>query len=323
MFRAIHPSRAGPGYRHKTSDCNAALQEMTNWREQKYPFSVYRYILRTPTLSPLRRLDRHLPRLRIATWNLARPIRNGHQKNARRLARIQEIDADIWVLTETISTLAIDGYSSVFAPSLANYHKEDESFTSVCSRWPIRQTLPTFDPYFAVCVEVDSSVGPMLVYGTIITYANDQGPNGTSRRWEEHRKSLAAQVADWQHLRRKFPNHSFCIAGDFNQSRDGTRWYADPQSVEFLTRALDESSMQCVTEMDMRAAELSRTSVDHICVSQNLGANVRRVGAWEGRTPDNCVMSDHNGVYADIDTEFTATSIREVRFSVLGPDDSL
>ncbi len=62
---------------------------------------------------------------------------------------------------------------------------------------------------------------------------------------------------------------------------------------------------------------LSRASVDHICVSHNLGANVRRVGAWEGRTPDNCVISDHNGLDADIDTEFTATSIRDVRFSVL------
>ena len=81
--------------------------------------------------------------------------------------------------------------------------------------------------------------------------------------------------------------------------------------------------MQCITEMDMRKEGLSRASVDHICVSQDLGAHIISVGAWEGRTPDNCVMSDHNGVYADIDTEFAVTSMREVRFSVAGPGESL
>jgi len=56
------------------------------------------------------------------------------------------------------------------------YHAVGESFAAIWSKWPIRRAVPTFDPYFAVCAEIDSPAGPLLVFGTIITYANDRGP---------------------------------------------------------------------------------------------------------------------------------------------------
>lgn len=246
-----------------------------------------------------------MSRLRIATWNLERPTQNGHFKNLRRIEKIREIDADLWVLTETHSAITLDGYASLASPSQPDYHSDGESFATIWSRWPIRGAVPTFDPYFAVCAEVDSPAGPMLVFGTIITYANDRGPHGNSRRWEEHRKSIDSHAADWRRLRGKFPGYLFCLAGDFNQSRDGSGWYEDAESLEKLSLALDQSSLQCVTELDMRANGLlqSRATVDHICLSQSLATRVLSVDAWEGTSGDGRKMSDHNGVVVDVDAQ--------------------
>lgn len=241
-----------------------------------------------------------MPKFRIATWNLERPKQNGNVKNQRRLEMLREIDADLWILTETHSTITLDGYHCLVTPAQPGYHAAGESFAAIWSRWPILRSIPTFDPYFAICAEIDSPVGPLLVFGTIITYANDRGIDGKSRRWEEHRKSIAAHAADWQRLRADFPDHLLCVAGDFNQSRDGSGWYEDPQSVANLSSALDQTSLRCVTELDMLAHGLSRATVDHICLSHPLAAVVQTLGAWEGHTKARERMSDHNGVFVDI-----------------------
>lgn len=240
--------------------------------------------------------------LRIATWNLERPSLRGHTRNPRLLSRLLATDADLWVLTETNRAIALDGYAALASPSVAGYHRDGENFTTLWSRWPILQALPTFNPALAVCAEIASPAGPLIVFGTIITYANDPGPLKTARRGEEHRKSIDAHAADWQALRQRFPDHHFCVAGDFNQSRDGSGWYADAESVDKLSAALRQSALHCVTDTDMRAAGLlhSRASVDHICLSEPLAARVSHLGAWEGRDHDGLRMSDHNGVVIDI-----------------------
>ncbi len=244
-----------------------------------------------------------MSKLRIATWNLERPTENGHLRNVRRIKKIREIDADLWVLTETHAAITLDGYTSLASQSLPGYHANGESFATILSRWPIRRAVSTLDPYFTVCADVDSPAGPMLVFGTIITYANDRGQDGKSRRWEEHRKSIESHAADWRRLRKDFPDHLFCVAGDFNQSRDGSGWYEDAESLKKLSSALDQSSLQCVTELDMRANGLSRATVDHICLSRSLASGVHTIGAWEGTTEDGGRMSDHNGVFIDIDAQ--------------------
>lgn len=39
--------------------------------------------------------------LRIATWNIERPKLNGWKRNPKIAEKIREIDADVWILTET------------------------------------------------------------------------------------------------------------------------------------------------------------------------------------------------------------------------------
>ncbi|MBK6357132.1 MAG: endonuclease/exonuclease/phosphatase family protein [Betaproteobacteria bacterium] len=233
--------------------------------------------------------------IRVATWNLKRPKRNGWQRNANIQAKLREINADIWVLTETNAVIIPTsnqypeaGYVSV-ASLPSKDHQLGESFSTIWSRWGITRTIPTFDSEMAVCAETITPLGPMIVYGTIITYANDKGPRGTSTRWKEHQKAIKAQGTDWLELRTQFPDHLLCVAGDFNQNLDGTDWYSEAESDQLLARALEAASLRCVTSQDMRKDfNLSRANIDHICIS---GAAETIVAPWEGES-----MSDHNGV---------------------------
>ncbi|MBD2079441.1 endonuclease/exonuclease/phosphatase family protein [Leptolyngbya sp. FACHB-17] len=124
-------------------------------------------------------------RFRIATWNLERPRQNGWIKNQRRLDRIREIDADIWVLTETNAAIDLKPDYEYVATVPYQGHKPGENLTTLWSRWRILRCIPTFDPTYAVCAEVESPFGLMLVYGTVITWANDKGISGTAKKWEK------------------------------------------------------------------------------------------------------------------------------------------
>jgi endonuclease/exonuclease/phosphatase family metal-dependent hydrolase len=243
-------------------------------------------------------------RVRIATWNLERPKQNGWVKNQRCLDKIREIDADVWVLTETNAAIAIPSdYEAVASASVSGYHAVGENLSTIWSRWKVLRSIPTFDPIWAVCAEVDSPFGAMIIYGTVITYANDKGISDTAKRWEEHRRSIRQHHEDWLRIQKQYPNHLMCIAGDFNQSRDNSGWYEEKESVELLSTALHDLSVVCVTEENLQTKGLSRSTVDHICLSESLQSYKVGVGAWEGTTPENKKMSDHNGMFVDLQHE--------------------
>ncbi|NEX63345.1 endonuclease/exonuclease/phosphatase family protein [Noviherbaspirillum galbum] len=241
------------------------------------------------------------PHLRIATWNLNRPKLGSTEKNKMRSEVIQKWDADIWILTETSDAIQLPGFSFAASDKGCSSYAAGESSATIWSRFPIRRVLQTFDATSSVCAEIHSDIGQLLVYGTIITYANDRG-DGTKKRWEEHRRAIQAQALDWVKLRRNFPQHQLIVAGDFNQSRDGSGWYEDTTSVKLLTEALKEASLACVTEEDFRQKGLlkSRATIDHICLSESLQVVPESLRAWEGYTEGGNKLSDHNGVCIDI-----------------------
>ena len=246
--------------------------------------------------------------LRIATWNLQRPKLNGWKRNPLLEKKLREIDADIWILTETNASIApsspreeIAGYVPL-ASLPASFHSLGESCSTVWSRLGIRHSVTTFEPDTAVCAEVATPLGPMLVYGTIITYPNDPG-TGKSKKWVEHRKVIEQHSTDWLKISRDFPNHLMCVAGDFNQNRDDTAWFPAPaenaESVRMLSEALKNVSLKCVTTEDIRGKfKMSRANIDHICLSSKLVEEGKiRTEYWEDRA-----MSDHNGVCVEIST---------------------
>lgn len=237
---------------------------------------------------------------RIATWNLERPTQKSWIRNQRRLDQIHQIDADVWVLTETNEAIDLGSdYEAIASIPWKDYHRPGENLTTIWSRWKKLRKLQTFDPHWAVCAEIDSPFGAMMIYGTVLPYANDKGLSGTAKRWEEHCRSIQRHQEDWLRIQKQYPDRSMCIAGDFNQSRDNSGWYEEKQSVEMLGVALGSLSMVCTTNQNFQE-DIGRSTVDHICLSKRLVAYQESVSAWKGTTSEGKKMSDHNGVFVDL-----------------------
>ena len=240
--------------------------------------------------------------LRIATWNLDRPAKNRRSKLTARVDRLRQTAADIWILTETDSAVELEGYfnSATAAPRDPGY-LPSEACAAVHSRFPISPVSDsTFDPEVAVCVEIpESPLGPLVIYGSIITYRDDGVGQKQARVWERHRKAAAAQVADWMALRKRYPSHSLVVGGDFNQALDGVGRYRDAKSTQILWEGFASAGLRCLTATDfvLEGKTATRHSIDHIAISEPLvGTHEWMVSAWEGTDQSGVKLSDHNGV---------------------------
>jgi hypothetical protein len=109
--------------------------------------------------------------LKIATWNIER-LR--HKKEFLSIiANCEQADADILVLTETDSRLNLK-YKSCFSalPPLsengANYYATTETRVSIYTNYDFVRQYATFDEHTAICVELKTDIGNVLVGLTVI-----------------------------------------------------------------------------------------------------------------------------------------------------------
>jgi hypothetical protein len=241
--------------------------------------------------------------MRIAVWNLERPDPRQETINQARLAKIQEINADLWILTETHEIIDLSGshHGASTSPS-PRKQRQGEACAAIWSRWPFMRRIETSDPTEAVCVEIEHPTGMLLVYGSIIAYHANKGLDGAAPAWAEHYRFIDWHGQDWRKLRLDYPDHRLITAGDYNQNRDGAKWYGTKKGRDLLTGALKAASLSCVTEADLVAeGKLStRHNVDHICMDTSLTVSVTAIGAWEGNAKDGLRLSDHNGVWVEV-----------------------
>jgi hypothetical protein len=242
--------------------------------------------------------------LRIAEWNLERSGIDRTSRIPGQLDVIRRINADVWILTETHSAIALDGYYPLVSMRDPNYHQEGESCVTIWSRWPMR-SVSIADPALTVCADLHlpSREQKMLVYGTVIPYGGDGVSKRKALPWERHRAAVQLQTAEWLKLRELYRDHALCVAGDFNANLDGTRWYGVNDAKNAIRRGLVAAGMSCATEADLRAPpfEMTRATVNHICLSDNLHGKVE-MKAWEG-TENGRYLSDHNGVLVDLEIQ--------------------
>lgn len=246
--------------------------------------------------------------MRIATWNL------DHASNSSRpipaqIDKICTIGADIWVLTETADEVNLGGHGYQCAtPPLKNSYKK--YWSTIWSKWPIVEQINCNDGETAVCTIIDTPSGKMIVYGTIITWKNDKGPEKSSPAWFEHDKSIVVHGDDWKMIQDQHPGVPLIVAGDFNQTRDGaSRGYRSPNGINLLNDQLRRNRLICISDDDFgkqgklmpdpNNRDLYRHNVDHICVSTSRFA-ISQVGVWDHFSGET-YWSDHNGVYADLE----------------------
>ncbi|MBC7969066.1 MAG: endonuclease/exonuclease/phosphatase family protein [Verrucomicrobia bacterium] len=236
--------------------------------------------------------------LKIATWNLQRP-RAGSWKNIPKiLEKIREINADVWVLTETNAAINPgDDYTSISSKFIPDYHTQGETCSTIWSRYPVKPlNFPTFDATVAVCAEITSPVGSFIVYGTIITWRDDGVQEGKAKAWERHYRAIEHQSADWLKLQTK--GLPLCVAGDFNETLNEPFTYGSQQGRALLQAAFQANELVCVT-----AKESLGYNIDHICLQTDWAQKMLCVDTWDQHkclNDDGKPVSDHNGVYVEL-----------------------
>ncbi len=194
--------------------------------------------------------------MKIATWNIERL---GHRTRLVDISSIcNSLDADILVLTEADNQVELDyeGLHETEPPSpypMKNgsfvVYKESERRVLIYSRYPFVKQHPTCDPETALCWELETPKGNLLVYGTIL------GVLGIGGCQQE--EAIEKQSADIKGL--VAAGYNLCVCGDFNCSFAGNYCHTKFARSK-LAELFAETNMSLVTaDGDQR--------IDHIAIS--------------------------------------------------------
>ena len=232
--------------------------------------------------------------MKIATWNVERLK---HQTSLdKMISAIEAVQADILVLTETDERIKLNYRYSFHTQKLheapADYHMPGrykdyavadvyaatENRVSIYTNYPCVRQHKTYDRYTALCIELETEAGNLLVYGTIIGIIGN--------RDESFKQDLLQQVGDFERLSKL---GDICICGDFNCSF-ADNYYFTNFGRETLRVSLARNKISLLTGSQQEC-------IDHIAVSRNfIGVGNVTVTEWNLDKS----LSDHKGIVAEI-----------------------
>ena len=232
--------------------------------------------------------------MKIATWNVERlKQRNSLDKI---VSAIEGVQADILVLTETDERIEpnyrygfhtnklYDAPPSYHMPgrykdcAVANFYAVTENRVSIYTNYDYVKQHETYDNYTALCIELKTKVGNLLMYGTII------GILGKTD--ESFRKDLLLQIKDYERLSKI---GDICVCGDFNCSF-ADNYYFTQFGRDTLLTSFAHNKISLLTERQPKC-------IDHIAVSKNFVGN-GNVSISEWNLDKS--LSDHKGIVAEI-----------------------
>lgn len=230
----------------------------------------------------------------IATWNVERLK---HRKSLDQiLSVIEQLQADILVLTETDSRIKPNYRYGFHTPLLhdapPDYHLPGrykvcaasdvyavtENRVSVYTSYPCVKKHETYDKYTALCVELETEIGNLMVYGTIIGVIGN--------RDESFKQDLMLQAKDYERLSKK---GNICICGDFNCSFADSYYFTN-FGRNTTTALFSRNGISLLTKNQL-------CCIDHIAISKDLVAD-SEVSVSEFNIDK--ALSDHKGTVAEI-----------------------
>jgi endonuclease/exonuclease/phosphatase family metal-dependent hydrolase len=217
--------------------------------------------------------------MKIATWNLERPT-----NQSLRLTNIQDIlislEADIIILTETNKFIDLGSeYYSFNSSGFSNpMYKEGELRSSIYSKYPSFAKIKTFNEETSICEVLDTPIGNIAVYATIIGIYGNRHPN--------FKTDLELQLQDFKSIGTQYP---ICLAGDFNISFIDNYYYTK-EGRDKLNKSFNELGLINLTDK-------VQNNIDHIVISQEL-LSVSEVNCHVWNLDKN--LSDHIGVMVDL-----------------------
>lgn len=213
--------------------------------------------------------------MKIASWNLARP-RKGSDKINAILATLSEWDADILVLTETIIPLDLSKQYQSFHTTkpLASYYRADERQVSIYTRYDYYEEIATYRSDTAICVHLDTPLGPIAVYGTLI--GTEDNTPGLSL------PDLEKQIQDFEKISRET---NLCICASLLNPLSEDTAFAEKRK-RMLSQTFTKNHLQNLT------AGIPENS-SPILLSKSVENNYKvRTEKWNVSK----TMSDHLGV---------------------------
>ena len=216
-----------------------------------------------------------------------------------------EVDADIWVLTETwIDYPPAEGYRLASQSFGAKDLLYSANATKRCwvNIW-VKSTAASTPQ--AVAHQTDRMAcsriqlpgrRDLVVVGTVLPWGSSDGLwPGT----DGYCDALIDQAEDWSRLRSDPRTCDFVSAGDFNIHFTYKSSYGR-KTERTLSEALTAQNLQCLTSGNVPHTQ--KAAVDHICVSRRtIRAEAPTVGSWPIPSVHSKPITDHHGVFADIE----------------------
>lgn len=175
---------------------------------------------------------------------------------------------------------------------------------TVWTRLPIVARHETADPVRTVAVTLAGSDGPVCVFGTVLPWLNDKGPDAANPApgWAEFAGVTRLQGAEWRRPRALDSAAAPVVAGDLNQNLGGAHYYGTVAGRALLRGELASAGLECLTQAEHFApGELDYPPIDHVCAGAPVGRRLEyTVTGWNKTHPDGTVLSDHSGVLAEI-----------------------
>ena len=218
--------------------------------------------------------------MKIATWNLERP-----KTNSARIRKIEEVlkalEADILILTETNEHISPgEFYYSYHSQQLPMpYYSVGERRVTILAKYKLLNTYPTFRNDTSICVEFETPLGCLIVYGTVA------GIHGNRRK--DFMADLQQQMEDLRKI--GLLNKPLCYAGDLNISFSDN-YYFTKAGRTLMQETFSELALS-VTTRDIPQ------NIDHIVISDGyLKGKKVTCSTWN----HDKKLSDHFGVMIDI-----------------------
>ena len=195
----------------------------------------------------------------------------------------ENLRADILVLTETDARLHPNYRCACHTLLLSEeepvYYNPTENRVSVFTNYPCTAYYTTYDPRTALCVELETERGALLVYGTIIGVFGNRHPG--------FKRDIVEQVKDYKRL--ADTGKPLCVIGDYNLSFSDN-WYYTGFGRETLIQSFKENHLRLLT------AERAKC-IDHIAVSEDFIGNCGvEIQEWNLEKK----LSDHKGIMVTV-----------------------
>lgn len=242
--------------------------------------------------------------MRVATWNLQRPTSPMTARGRRLIDWLQQVDADIWVLTETHESVRPGpDFRSVMTTGADPTGRPGERWAVIWSRFTIEPLPDTSDPVRAVSARIIPKRGaPLVVYATVLPWVGSSWRDVRAVGGEAFAAALNLQAQDWTALRAAHPDHDLILAGDFNQDLADSHFYGSHDNRRRLVEALQTTGVIPLTSGGgdpVRRDSPPLACIDHICITAMSRWRAGIAWRWPDLPTPDSRLSDHFGVAVD------------------------